>query len=63
VKRGERRIEDTRWRMLRHMAEMGVNPASLEIIQRPAPSHGRIRDIWARFTGQNIELIAREVVR
>lgn len=63
VKRAERRITERREWMLDQMAEAGVSPASLEIIQRPVVSKGRIRGIWARFTGRDIELIARRVVK
>ncbi len=63
MKRAERRIADARERMLDTLVRGGADPEALEIIQCTAESRGRIRDIWARFTGRNIELIAREMVR
>lgn len=61
MNRGER--IDAAEHQLRLMLARGGADFDMEIIRRPVVSKGRIRGIWARFTGRDIELIARRVVK
>lgn len=61
MKRAER-LDIAEHQMRLALARGGAD-FDIEIIRRPVVSKGRVRGIWARFTGRDIELIARRAVR